>query len=180
MHTFDPLDLLRRKDRTWRVDPSLLYPPFLERLLLVLTRAHERGEDYYLTSGLRWYAEQEELHRRHLAGGPRAVAAGYSAHQYGIAVDGAPDKDEATPGLQGPDYSSAAYATLIEEARRAGLKPGADFGDNPHVQVPQFVTRSQLAALRVVFVRERGDQAAKLRAVWAYLDRHLVLAPLAA
>lgn len=170
---FDPPSLLRRPSGAYRVDPALLYPPFLDRLLLVLTRCHERGHDYFATSGTRWWAEQKELRRKYLAGGPRAAPPGGSAHQFGGAVDLAPDADESRPGLQGPDYRGRAYDVLVEEARRAGLVSGRGFNDNPHVQIPQFVSSASLQPLRKTWAVVGATDAERLAACWRYFDMHL-------
>jgi hypothetical protein len=170
---FDPLDHLRHRDGRWRVDPALLYPPFRDRLLGVIARCHERGEDYFAVSGLRWFDEQDALHRKHLAGGPRAAAAGYSAHQWGTAVDLAPDADESKPHLQGPDYRPAAFDLLVAESKRAGLVSGRSFSDDPHVQIPQFVSGASMQGLRKTWVAVGGDRAKRLAGCWRFLDMHL-------
>lgn len=167
---FDPLDLFRRKG-VYRVDPAELYAPFLARLLAVLSACQSRGALYYATSGQRGMEAQRKLHLAHLAGGPKAAPAGLSAHQYGIAVDVAPDSDVATPGLQGPDYSARAYAILVEECAAGGLVNGGSFGDLPHVQWPGFVSGAQLMRLRDLWRATDGPDADRMRAVWRYLDR---------
>jgi peptidoglycan L-alanyl-D-glutamate endopeptidase CwlK len=172
---FDPLDHLRHRDGRWRVDPALLYPPFRDRLLGVIARCHERGEDYFATSGQRGWSEQADLYRKHLAGGPRAAPPGYSSHWIGGAVDLAPDADEGKPGLQGPAYKFAAYTTLVEEAQRAGLVSGRSFNDDPHVQIPTFVSGRDLQPLRKLWAALEGaTEAEKMGAMWRYLDVHLV------
>lgn len=173
---FDPLSRFRRADgRTFRVDPSLLWQPFRERLFVVIRRCHERGHDYYATSGTRWWAEQAELHQRHLAGGPLAAPPGCSSHQFGLAVDLAPDADESKPGLQGPDYSARAYDVLVEEAQRAGLVSGRSFRDDPHVQVPRFVSARALQPLRKLWIATPGANMEKLTACWGLVERVNVL-----
>lgn len=179
---FDAYTLLKRKDGRWRVDPALLYPPFGALLLRVLEKCHERGHDYYATSGLRWFEEQEKLHKAHIAGGPKAAPPGLSAHQYGIAVDCAPDADESTPGLQGPDYSATAYQVLIEEAEAVGLVSGSRFNDNPHVQWPSYVSGRELRELRDVYLHAAAGtlRIDRLRRVWQHLDAGPIPAPLVA
>lgn len=152
-----------------RVDRSLLYPAFARSLEAVLERCHARGHDYYVTSGTRLYDAQAALYERHLKGGPRASPPGLSAHQYGLAVDVAPDGSPA-PGLQ-PDYSPAAYQVLAEEVRVAGLTWGGDFRsgrpDRPHVQWPGYVTGAELRPLRELWLATPGTDDERLRAVWA-------------
>lgn len=176
-----PADLIRRGDGTFRIDLDWIFPPFLEKYLKLLDLCRQRGQLYYPTSGYRSFKEQSERniayvnYQLFLKGqGPKvpfagkAVAAGLSAHNYGIAIDTAPDKDPAKPGLQA-DYSQARYNVLIEACRELGLVNGVHFGDSPHVQEPQFVSGKQLAKLRAIFLTAEGDDKAKLRACWDYL-----------
>lgn len=165
----DVLDLFKRRDGSWRADPMLLWGEFRFRLALALERSLVRGRHYYVTSGTRFFEEQERLYQAFKAGGPRAAPAGLSAHQYGLAVDLAPDADTERPGLQGPDYSRAAYAVLLEEVERVGLASGASFGDLPHVGMPGYVRSSALRPLRAVYLAATGDRMAKLTAVWTHL-----------
>ncbi len=45
------------------------------------------GCDYIAISGTRTWEEQAELHKRYLAGGPKAAPPGFSWHNYGTAID---------------------------------------------------------------------------------------------
>lgn len=155
-----------------RVNLDLIYPPLLEDVLEVLAACRKRGADYYAIFGYRSWAEQHQLRQRYLNGtGGRAAPAGYSAHNYGLAFDFARDGDPAKAGLQ-PVWNAKDYDVLGDEAQKRGLVWGASFNDRPHVQIAKYVSGGQLEPLRKVWNATAGDQAAKLRAVWAYVDAH--------
>jgi len=152
-----PADLFRR------IDLDELFPPFRDVLLEVIARCRARGADYVATSGYRSESAQAELHARYRRGeGGRAAPAGYSAHNFGIAVDFVRDGDPHRPGVQ-PRWDLPAYEILGQEVGRAGLAWGGSFGDAPHVQWPGFVRASELEQLRA------GD----LGDAWALLARLL-------
>jgi peptidoglycan L-alanyl-D-glutamate endopeptidase CwlK len=154
-----------------RIDADLLWPEFTSRLLALLSRCAERGQPYYATCGHRSYAESARLYRAHLAGGPRAAPPGMSGHNFGLAVDVAPDADPAKAGLQ-PSWDRARFEVLDEEAPRFGLVTGARYGDAPHVEIPGFVRGPELAPLHRMHEATRGTERDKLRAVWRRLDLH--------
>ena len=163
-----PTELVRR------VNLDLLFPPFVEKLLAALAACQTRGQDYYAISGFRPWDEQARLWAKFQAGGPRAAPAGLSAHNYGLAVDLAPDGDPNKAGLQ-PDWSDAKYTILGEEAQKAGLVWGASFNDKPHVQWPGFVSGVELGALKTVWTKNwAGDKnwLPPLRACWAVVLLH--------
>lgn len=170
------LYLFRWRDGKTRVDHELLYPGFLRLLLACLAACERRGALYYLTRGCDDFDAQAALHAAHLAGGPRAAPAGYSGHQYGLAVDGVRDADTSQPGVQitPASWLSESFAVLREEAERVGLVSGGSFKganpDWPHVQLAGFVTAKQLEPLRAIYLAAAGDRLAKLRAVWRHLD----------
>lgn len=76
--------------------------------------------------GTRTYAEQAELHRKYLNGGPQATSAGNSAHNFGIAMDGGV--------FDGSSYEGECeeYKIVGRLGRSLGFNWGADFGDEPH------------------------------------------------
>jgi len=171
---FDPFT---RVDGTPRIDLSLLYPPFLAELRDLLQRCHARGADYYPTKGTRTWAEQSALHHAYTVTkkGTRAAPPGYSAHQFGIAVDCAPDTNLIKPGLQA-DYTLANYTVLIEECKAMGLHNGHGYKDAPHVSMAGYVTGHQLGALRRVWAASSGDDRARLKQVWRFLDAKRLVA----
>jgi peptidoglycan L-alanyl-D-glutamate endopeptidase CwlK len=156
-----------------RIDTALLYRPFLERIEDVLAACHKRGAHYYATSGYRSWVEQQRRHDAYLGGtGTRAAPAGYSAHQFGGAIDFCADADLDKPGLQA-SWKLPAYSVLVEEVTRAGLVSGSSFNDTPHVQIPRFVSGASMRALRKIvqpILRVGATEAQALRAVWAYFD----------
>lgn len=156
-----------------RIDVAQLYAPFVERVGLVLVRCAARGFHYHATCGTRSYAEQDRRYRLYKAKqGTRAAPAGYSAHQFGGAIDFAHDADLAKPGLQA-SWKLPGYAVLVEEVERAGLVSGSRFNDAPHVQIPRFVSGASMRPLRDTFeavLRTGNTEAQALRAVWARFD----------
>jgi len=78
-------------------------------------------------SGTRSYADQWELRKKHLAGGPIAAAVGHSWHNFGRAVDMVP----ILPSGQ-EDWNSALWPQLISIAKGYGLTSGQSFGDTVH------------------------------------------------
>jgi peptidoglycan LD-endopeptidase CwlK len=161
-----PSDLVKR------IDLDLLYLPFLEKLLNVLARCRARGQSYYATRGTATWPEQAKLRELFLSGqGGKAAPAGYSAHNFGLAVDLCADSDPEAHGLQ-PSWDAKAYKTLGEEAQAAGLVWGASFNDSPHVQWPGYVSGADMAILRKIYLDTppKLSQEQRLRAVWQYLD----------
>lgn len=166
----DVTDLFRWADGRPRVDVALLMPAFLGGLCAVLAACRARGADYYVTSGTRLWDEQAALRREYLVGkGGRAAAPGYSAHQFGLAVDVTFDADPKARGLQ-PSWREAEYRILIEEAERAGLHSGHGYGDRPHVSWPSYVSGADLAPLRKLWATTDGGDMARLRACWAHVE----------
>lgn len=159
-----PADLVKR------IDLDCLYPPFLEKLLQLLANCRERGWDYVAIFGYRSWAQQHQLRLAFLNGtGGRAAPAGASAHNYGLAVDLCRDKDLDKVGLQ-PDWDPKAYDVLGEEADLLGLHWGASYNDRPHISWPGYVNAKDLAPLRAIMAKSRGNVRTALRACWDYVD----------
>lgn len=159
-----------RLDGRPRIETDVLYPPFRARLELALAKCHDRGADYYATSGHRSYDEQARRHAAFVAGtGTRAAPAGGSQHQFGLAVDLVPDGDLVRPGLQA-DYARKNYDILLEVVAELGLHSGVGYNDAPHVGVPRFVSAKDLKPLAKIYRATAGDERTKLAAVHAYLD----------
>lgn len=156
----------------FRGDLDYVYPPALERHLILVARCNARGSVYYATELYRSYARSFQLSRDYLEhGGPRAAAGGRSGHNFGLCADYALDIDPAKPGLQ-PRWNKEDFDVLIEEAKVLGLPSGRSYGDNPHIDWPGFVSASQLAPLDLIYKATLGDPLVKLRAVWKHVDLH--------
>lgn len=152
-----------------RIDTTLLYLPFFERLMAMLDEAHSLGAHYWAISGHRSYAEQTRLYEQgRTAPGPIVTnaKAGESAHNFGLAVDFCRDAVLDRKGLQ-PDWKPESYDLLGELCTKHGLTWGGHWKtpDRPHVQWGNRVTSAQLEPVRDRF------EAGGLRAVWEYLDR---------
>lgn len=152
-----------------RIDPMQLYPPFAEKLLALVAEAQAQDAHYWAVSGFRSYAEQSKLYEQGRDKPGLKVTnakAGESSHNFGIAADFCRDGVVDRRGLQ-PDWKPESYAILGELAAKHGLVWGGDwqFKDYPHVQLPGFVTKTQLEPLRQAF------EAGGLRGVWDFLDK---------
>lgn len=113
--------------------------------------------DVKAISGHRTYAEQAELYRKYLAGGPQAAPAGHSNHNFGLAIDlGIFDTDGTYVDGRDSRRSSLLY---LEIARVVGDPLGVEWGgdwqrsDPPHFQIrPTWAAgmseSAMLAALR--------------------------------
>lgn len=152
-------------------DLSLVWDPFLDRVVTMLERCRKRRALYFAERGTASWEFQDRLHALYLAGkGGKAAPAGASIHNFGGGMDFTADADTAKPGLQ-PSWKPADYSILIEEAARVELVSGASFGDSPHVQIPRYVTGNDMAMMRAIYLMEDGTEIEKLRAVWAWLER---------
>lgn len=167
------------RDLVTRVNLDLLEPGFCATALQVIANCRARGFDYWAISGYRSPEEQAELFfQGRTQPGIIVTDAGpyLSAHNYGIALDLALDKDTERRGLQ-PDYRREAYAVLGEEAKRAGLVWGGDFRnfDGPHIQLPKFVDRNQISRLKNIALlkNDRKDPPTRLARVWEFVRKEL-------
>lgn len=151
-----------------RIDPTKLYPEFLTRLRALLDDAEQNhAANYWVVSGFRTYLEQDQLHaqgRKNKAPIVTKARGGESAHQFGIAADVCRDGIVERKGLQ-PDWRPETYELLRELAPKHNLVWGGTWPnpDRPHLQMPGFVTATELAPLR------RKYEANGIQAVFNYL-----------
>jgi len=109
--------------------------PFARALI---EKAANQGIIIKVTSGTRSFAEQDELFKKHLAGGPLAAPPGKSNHNFGLAFDvtiftGSTDPEKAkTPLFEGPGYKAVGAL-----GTRLGLEWGGNWKneDEPHFQL---------------------------------------------
>lgn len=144
-----------------RINPSYLHPLFLKRLRGLIAAAAKRGVEYWAISGYRSIEEQAALYAKGREGDyvfnkslvVTNAKPGYSAHNYGIAVDLCKDGFTDRAGLQ-PSYKPGDYSLLGELAPRFGLLWGGTFkmADGPHIQLPGYVSGKELEALRVLYM----------------------------
>src|SRR6266404_9337830 len=98
--------------------------PFARALI---EKAANQGIIIKVTSGTRSFAEQDELFKKHLAGGPLAAPPGKSNHNFGLAFDvtiftGSTDPEKAkTPLFEGPGYKAVGAL---------GTRLGLEWGGN--------------------------------------------------
>lgn len=160
-----------------RINVGMLYVPFVCEILEVLAACSARGVDYYPYCGHRTYAESGELYEKWVTGkGGRAAPPGASQHNFGLAVDVAPDGDMAKTGLQ-PDWRDAAYVILGEEvAKRPRLHWGNSYNDSPHVGWADFVSRPRITILdsawRRNFFEDGETKDLLVKYVWPLVDEH--------
>lgn len=152
-----------------RIDQSKLYPPFLTAIKGLLADAANEGLYFWGISGYRSYAEQTVLYNQgRTTPGERVTnaAAGSSPHQFGIALDvclnGSVDRSRLVP-----DWNPVDYGPLEALADKHGLVWGGTwkFRDNPHLQLPNYITSVHLEPLRMAY--ELGG----LPAVFEYLSK---------
>jgi peptidoglycan L-alanyl-D-glutamate endopeptidase CwlK len=129
--------------------------PAQQRARRFMALLREAGLDARIISGLRSYAEQEQLYRQGRWGNPGPVVtqarAGYSLHNFGIAWDIGLFSPSGAYLSSGPLYAAAAEAGLAA----GGLEWGghwAKFPDLPHYQLSLGMG---VAQIRERF--ERGD-----------------------
>ncbi len=157
--------------KQFRGDLDLVFPPALERFLVLVANCNKRGAVYYATELNRSYARSFQLNQAYLQHkGPRAAPGGKSGHNFGLCADFALDISPA-PGLQ-PRWNKADFVILIEEALKLGLKSGASYNDSPHVEWPGFVSASELAPLDLIYKKTLGPPLVKLKKVWEYVTIH--------
>ena len=126
-----------------RIKADLLYPPFLERIVTTLEALLEEGYQFWGTTGLRTVDEQNAIYqigRRGIEGEhvKTTEKGGWSAHQYGIAIDFAYNTKPDQPGLH-PSWDVPHLKLLADKAVENGLESGllwATMPDGPHIQFP--------------------------------------------
>lgn len=156
-----------------RIDMDLVHPEFIKRALAVLAACKARGVQYYWVEGFRSWDRSRQLYTAYQLGGPRAAPPGSSGHNFGIAGDFCRDTEPDVPGLQ-PSWAPADYAVLIEEAKKVGLSPGANYKDYPHLEFPHLVTAEELSPLKRIWLDNQGkDTLTKLKLVWDYVDSEM-------
>lgn len=156
------------KELLTRVNWNIVYPRFMEKCFYLAANCRKRGVDYFAISGTRLFPEQAKLYFQGRTAPGKIVTnarPGFSAHNYGLAVDWCKDEDKTRAGLQ-PDWDLPDYVVLQEEAEKLGLESGMawkSFKEGPHVQVhSKYIDFNKLKA---IYESENGA------AVWAYLDK---------
>jgi peptidoglycan L-alanyl-D-glutamate endopeptidase CwlK len=154
-----------------RIDTSVLYPSLVTLLDPLLTACRARGAEYWAISGERTFQQQDQLFSQGRSRPGKIVTrarAGFSAHNYAIAVDFCRDGDVDRSDLQ-PEWDLEDYMILAEEARKLGLDSGFywRFTDAPHIQI-------NLYGLTLMDLRATYRKGGKAR-VFDLLDRQMYL-----
>jgi peptidoglycan L-alanyl-D-glutamate endopeptidase CwlK len=153
-----------------RIDTTVLYGPFLAKLQALTESCVKAGAVYVATSGLRTFAEQDELFAQGRTKPGNVVTnarAGESPHNYGVAVDFVRDIDGVKFGVQ-PSWEAKDYEVLAAEAVKLGLEAGAHwskFKDFPHIQLP--LDKFELTWAKLKAAHDEGPEKLK-----ALLDAH--------
>lgn len=118
----------------------------MPQLAMVMTKMHDdllasTGIEVRVTQAVRTWADQDALFARV----PEVTKArgGYSMHNFGLAVDLAPDKVNGAVWQPDWDGTDEHYRVMIQFGEKYGLNCGADwhsFKDEPHFQVPGIPT----------------------------------------
>lgn len=138
------------------VDRDRIHPGLVDVVEMALEYLEDDGQPFKVYSGLRTFAEQDELYSRGRSMPGKVVTkakGGQSMHNYGLAIDCAPLSDPSIPqgGIDWPDpYASFHLWTPLEQAVQDAADAidekeddGIDFEwggrwrfrDCPHVQV---------------------------------------------
>lgn len=153
-----------------RIDVTLLYRPFLNKVVELLVNTALAGQRYVVTSGTRTYLEQDALYAQGRTTPGKIITkakGGQSNHNFGIAVDLAPDMSLA-PGLQ-PSWQEKDFLILQQEASKLSLESGLSwqsFKDPPHIQLPLGSKGVALATLDAAY------KSGGLPAVFSLLDKY--------
>lgn len=154
-----------------RVQPTMIYPPLLAKLEMLVANCEKRGARYYAICGFRSAEEQADLYAqgRSKPGKKVTNAKPYSSlHQFHVAVDFCRDADMDREGLQ-PDWNLESYRILAEEAQKLGLESAffwKTFQEGPHVQLPIGKMGLTIDQLKSVYLA--GGQ----KALYALLDKY--------
>jgi hypothetical protein len=135
---------------------------FYRFAMLAEATAATFGCDYIAISGTRDWQEQEDLYKKHKAGGPKAAPPGYSWHNYKLAADFGVFLNGGTIYLDGGNAHQKAVAERVHaacsvHARDCGLVWGGTFKgksfDSPHYQY-DLGHKTPTAADRAKFKQE--------------------------
>lgn len=102
------------------------------------------GLEIRVTCGLRTYPQQDALYQQgRSTAGPIVTnaQAGYSAHQFGYAVDIVPGRDGFGPFVPDWDALDVAWKQVLSLAKQCSLAEGAEwrtFPDRPHLYLEEL------------------------------------------
>ncbi len=162
-----------------RIDESMIYPPFLEKLKTLLENCAKKGGLYHVTQGTRTWKEQDALYNQGRTTAGKIVTnarGGFSYHNFGIAGDCVWDLQPHRRGLF-PSWTREFYELIATEARDIGLEAGYYWtsfnngrGDPPHIQLPISKHGISLQQIREIGNKE-NTQKEILNAVWNFLNK---------
>jgi peptidoglycan L-alanyl-D-glutamate endopeptidase CwlK len=140
---------------------NLLNPVLAAKVRQLAERLQQEGVQFRVVQGLRSWMEQDALYAQgRTKPGNKVTNAkgGQSWHNFGLAVDVAPD-DPKLPGYQ-PDWNGEhpAWKRLIAVGESLGLVSGVSFHDQPHFQLTGRFPISPDDEVRQLF-KDGGMQA---------------------
>ena len=118
-----------------KVDAGQIEPNFFQDVIDVL---NAQPHDFYVHVGNRSRAEQQALHDKYLAGGPKAASPEHSAHVGENFPDGLSRAVDVTLVIDGKDewdYQNPAWQALVAAIdAHPRLHSGAHFADTDHIE----------------------------------------------
>lgn len=139
---------------------SLINPTLADKIRKLAEMVYNEGITFRVVQGYRTFADQAAIYAqgRTMAGKIVTKAPpGHSWHEFGLAVDVAPD-DPALPGYQ-PDWTAThpAWIRLVDAGTSLGLVNGKSFHDLPHFQLTGKFPMSPNDEVRQIFF-DKGIQ----------------------
>lgn len=108
-----------------------LRPEFQVKAMLFMNNLLSKGHLIYIYSTYRSLDKQYEYRKKYLSGeGGKAAAPGYSWHNYGLAFDFVPVREDGSLDWSYNNFNSI----YLPEIQRLRLKSGKAFSDKPHVE----------------------------------------------
>ncbi|MGC3970594.1 MAG: M15 family metallopeptidase [Pirellulales bacterium] len=123
-----------------------LDPVAKAKFLELLAKLEEAGEEILIDSGYRSAEEQDALYAKGRTKTGKIVTnarAGYSLHNFGVAIDVVPAVAKTGELLWSGKESAKRYEAIVSIAKSIGIEWGGDwksFPDKPHLQYTQGLT----------------------------------------
>lgn len=142
---------------------SFVNPSLAAKIKQMADMVYNEGIQFRVTQGYRTYADQAAIYSQGRTTSGKIVTnapPGHSWHEFGLAVDVAPD-DPSLPGYQ-PDWNEShpAWTRLVAVGISLGMLNGKSFKDEPHFQLTGRFPVSPNDEVRRLF--EHGG----VQAVW--------------
>lgn len=140
---------------------ATLHPRVRPYARALIEKAAKQGIIIKVTSGMRSYAEQAELYKKYLAGGPIAAPPGKSNHNFGLAFDVTMFKWNDDPEkAKAPIWESPAYKAVGAIGTDIGLDWGGNWEnrvDEPHFQLRPAWAEGMKESVMLAELRDRKE-----------------------